>query len=105
MGPHLNDVVGRQAGTGEGFNYSRAMVEAGENGLIWTPETLSPFLESPREHVPGTKMAFGGVKDEAERANIIAYLLTFSPDYVADDAAVDGSAAGSAPPAAAPPSQ
>jgi cytochrome c2 len=82
MGPHLNGVVGQQAGTQEGFNYSRAMIAAGEEGLVWTPETLAPFIRKPREFVPGTKMVFAGVPEDEAIADIIAYLLTFSPDYV-----------------------
>lgn len=88
VGPVLNDVFGRQAGALEGYNYSQAMVEAGEGGLVWTEETVSAFIEDPRAYVPGNKMAFPGLKDEADRENLVAYLLTFSPDYVpGEDAA------------------
>jgi cytochrome c len=86
VGPVLNDVFGRVAGTLEGYRYSDAMVEAGANGLTWTHETLDEFLADPRAVVPGTRMSFGGVKDEADRANLIAYLATFSPDYEPADA-------------------
>jgi cytochrome c2 len=82
VGPHLNNVVGRTAGTLEGYSYSQAMKDAGAGGMVWTPETLDPFIENPRGHVPGTKMSFPGLKDATERANVIAYLGTFSPDYV-----------------------
>jgi len=82
VGPQLNGVVGRQAGTVEGFRYSPAMVKAGEEGLIWTPESLAGYLHAPKEFVPGNKMAFVGLKEQADLDNVIAYLITFSPDYV-----------------------
>jgi cytochrome c len=72
MGPQLNGVVGRRAGTQEGFGYSRAMIAAGASGLIWTPETLTPFLHKPRDFVPGTKMSFSGVPDAETIAEIVA---------------------------------
>lgn len=76
VGPVLNGVVGRQAGTLEGFKYSGAMLEAGVAGLIWDEATLSAFLAGPKAVVPGTKMSFAGIKDDTERANIVAYLST-----------------------------
>jgi cytochrome c len=79
MGPVLTGVVGRTAGTYEGFKYSDAMVKAGADGLVWTPETLDKFLASPRDFVKGTKMTGISVKDADRRADIIAYLATF-PD-------------------------
>lgn len=82
VGPVLNGVVGRTAGTLEGFNYSQAMKDAGAGGLVWTPETLTEFLAKPRDYVKGTKMAFGGLPKPEDIANVIAYLQTFSPDYV-----------------------
>ena len=74
VGPHLNGVVGRTAGTAEDYSYSEAMVEAGANGLTWTEEELSAFLENPREHVPGTKMTFAGIRDEQQRLAVIEYV-------------------------------
>ena len=82
VGPVLNNVFGRTAGSLEDYKYSTAMVEAGKGGLVWTPETMAEFVKSPREFVKGTKMTFAGLKEEADVQNLIAYLLTFSPDYV-----------------------
>jgi cytochrome c len=82
VGPVLNGVFGRTAGTLEGFNFSAAMKKAGEEGLVWTPETMTEFLAKPRDFVKGTKMAFGGLPKPEDIANVIAYLQTFSPDYV-----------------------
>jgi cytochrome c len=87
MGPVLNDIVGKQAGTVDGFNYSAAMKQAGEAGLVWTPETLDPFLRKPRDFMPGNKMSFGGMTDDEDLADVIAYLVSLSPDYVPVDAA------------------
>jgi cytochrome c2 len=87
FGPHLNGIYGRIAGTADGYRYSPAMIAAGEQGLTWAPETLMEFIESPQTHVPGTKMSFGGIADEAARAALAAYVGTFSPDYVPEAAA------------------
>lgn len=82
IGPELNAVLGRAAASVEGFNYSKALVDAGAGGLIWTPETLTPWLQKPKDFVPGTKMTFAGVANPADVENLIAYLASFSPDYV-----------------------
>lgn len=75
-GPSLVGVVGRQAGTLEGFNYSDAMRSA---GFIWTVEQLSAYLVSPRTVVPGNRMPFNGIKREGEVGDLIAYLQSISP--------------------------
>ena len=78
VGPILNGVVGRAARTGD-FKYSNSMVAKGaDDGLIWTPEALDAFLLKPRDFVPGTKMSFAGLRKEEDRANVIAYLATFT---------------------------
>lgn len=70
-GPNLYGVIGDKAAVGD-FKYSDALKAA---NIVWTPETLHPWLESPRQMVPGNKMAFAGVKDEAKRNDLIAYLM------------------------------
>lgn len=82
IGPELNAVIGRVAGSVEDFKYSQALIDAGAAGLTWTPETLVPWLTKPKDRVPGTKMSFVGLKEQADIDNVIAYLATFSPDYV-----------------------
>ena len=72
-GPHLDGVVGRDVASVEDFSYSDAM--AAHEGA-WTPEELNAFITNPKEHVPGTKMAFAGIKSAEERANLVAYLQT-----------------------------
>ena len=74
MGPRLNGIIGRKAGTIEGFNYSDANKQAGDKGLIWTQETLSEFLKNPRSYMPGNKMVFAGVRDDDDRRDLVAYL-------------------------------
>lgn len=82
VGPVLNGVFGRTAGTFEGFKYSDSMIKAGEEGLVWTPEVMAEYLVKPRDYVKGTKMTFAGLPKPEDIANVIAYLETFSPDYV-----------------------
>ena len=78
VGPLLNDVVGRTAGTVAQFPYSEANRAAGANGLTWSEGSLAKYLEDPRAFMPGTKMAFAGLKDPQDRDDLIAYLKTFS---------------------------
>lgn len=78
VGPQLNDIIGRHAGTIEGFNYSAAMKTAGEEGLVWNEENLMKYLKNPREFLPKNKMAFAGLKDDDDRKDVIAYLKKFS---------------------------
>ena len=82
VGPHLNELNGRVAGSVEGFRYSKPMAKAGADGLIWTDETLDAFLEDPKSYIPKTKMSYRGMKDAEDRADLIAYLDSFSPDML-----------------------
>jgi cytochrome c len=71
VGPNLHGVVGRKAGSVEGFNYSTAMKNA---NITWTPEELDKYLTDPKAAIPGNKMAFPGLKKDDERAAVIGYL-------------------------------
>ncbi|MFA5901466.1 MAG: cytochrome c family protein [Hyphomicrobium sp.] len=73
-GPALTGIVGRRAGSGKGFNYSDAMQEAGAGGLVWTEANLAKFLESPDTFVPNNVMASPGIKNAADRSDLIAFL-------------------------------
>lgn len=78
MGPQLNELLGRTAGSLPGFNYSPALVAAGEEGLVWDKATLQEFLADPRGYISGNRMAFAGLRGDEELADVIAYLATFS---------------------------
>jgi cytochrome c len=73
LGPTLFGVVGRHSGSVQGFNYSQGNRNA---NVEWTPEVLFEYLKNPRALVPNTTMAFPGIRDDQERANVIAYLQT-----------------------------
>ena len=76
VGPSLMTVVGRTAGSLESFQdkYSDAMKAAGAGGLVWDDANIAAYLKDPKAKVPGNKMAFPGLKDDADIANVIAYL-------------------------------
>ncbi|WP_372892515.1 c-type cytochrome [Rhodosalinus sp.] len=74
VGPHLNELIGREIAAVDGFRYSGALPEEGE----WTWENLDPWLEAPQDWASGTSMAYGGVKDDEDRANVIAYIYSFT---------------------------
>ena len=70
-GPHLYAILGREKASVEGFGYSSALAEmAGD----WTLENLNEFIENPRNYVPGTTMAYAGLKKIEDRAHLISYL-------------------------------
>ncbi len=73
LGPSLFDIVGRKAGQVKGFHYSAANQKA---DLIWDEPTLDKYLQSPSALIPGTTMTVPGLKDDAKRADLIAYMAT-----------------------------
>ena len=77
VGPVLNGVVGRKAGTYEGYSYSAANKGS---GLTWDEATLDVYLKNPQAKVPGTKMIFPGLPNEKDRQNIIAFLGQYGSD-------------------------
>lgn len=76
-GPNLYGVFGRQAGSQPGFNYSKAVKEA---GFAWDAERLDHWLENPRTFMPGNKMSFPGLPDETDRRDLIAWLQVNTTD-------------------------
>ena len=72
-GPSLAGIVGRKAGSVEGFHYSAANKAS---GLTWTAAELDTYLTNPKGVIPGTTMTYPGLKDATQRANLIAYLST-----------------------------
>jgi cytochrome c len=71
LGPHFIGLFGRKAGSVEGFKYSEAMASS---DIVWDAQTLDAYLADPKGYVPKNKMAFVGLKDEQDRADIVAYL-------------------------------
>lgn len=78
VGPHLNGLFGRVAGSVEAFRYSEGLLRAGADGLIWTADSLDAYLENPKNLVSRTRMNFSGMPSAEERAHVIAYLRGFS---------------------------
>ena len=79
VGPILNGVFGRKAGTADGYTrYSEGLTRAGNDGLVWDLEHLDAYLANPKSLVSRTTMNFAGLKDAQDRADLIAYLRVFS---------------------------
>lgn len=76
VGPSLVGVVGRAVGSVEGFKYSASMKEYAATAGAWDEAKLNAYLENPKAVVPKGSMAFAGIKDATERADLIAYLAT-----------------------------
>lgn len=76
MGPNLQGVFGRPAGSVEGYRYSAAMKGLGQD---WTVETLTRFLKRPRAMVPGTAMPFAGIQSDEQVSDIVAFLRNLPP--------------------------
>jgi len=80
VGPPLNGLFQRAAGSIQGFKYSASMLRAGADGLVWDHETLETYLENPKSLISKTRMNFRGLKDAHDRADVMAYLRQFSDD-------------------------
>jgi cytochrome c len=80
VGPNLNGVIGRTAGTQADFvsKYSKAMLAAGEAGEVWTEAEIDIYITDPKKKIPGNKMSFPGIKNAQDRADVIAYIKQFS---------------------------
>jgi len=77
IGPVLNGLEGRKSGTIEGYNYSEANKKA---EIVWSEAAFQDYIVNPMAKVPGTKMAFAGIKNEKEIADLWAYLSQFKAD-------------------------
>ncbi len=77
VGPQLNGLVGRKSGSSEGFPYSEANKSS---GVTWDKETFLKYIKDPKGFMPGNKMAFAGVKDEQDAADLFAYIAQFNAD-------------------------
>jgi cytochrome c len=77
VGPLLNGLDGRKSGTVEGFSYSDANKNS---GITWSKEQFLDYIKDPKAKIPGTKMAFAGIKNETEANNLWAYISQFQTD-------------------------
>ncbi len=77
VGPMLNGLDGRKAGTVPGYNYSQVNKNS---GLVWSEAVFREYIKDPRAKIPGTKMIFPGIKNDTEITNLWAYLKQFGPD-------------------------
>ena len=77
VGPELNGLDGRKAGTAPGYNYSDANKNS---GITWNEANFKEYIHDPKAKVPGTKMIFPGIKNENEANNLWAYVSSFGKD-------------------------
>ncbi len=73
LGPPLDGVIGRRAGTVAGYRYSNALRQS---GIVWNATTLDAWLANPKKFVPGSRMPFSGIRNDRARAALIAFLET-----------------------------
>ena len=71
IGPYLEGIFGRPAGSVEGFKYSDAMMSS---GIVWEDDTIAAYLKDPKAYVPGNKMAFPGLRKDDDIEDLLAYL-------------------------------
>jgi cytochrome c len=77
LGPPLNGIDGRKAGTFEGYNYSEANKSS---GIVWSDETFPPYIRAPMQAMPGTRMAFVGLKNDKDIAGLWTFLKQLGCD-------------------------
>jgi cytochrome c len=77
LGPPLNGVDGRHSGSFEGFNYSPANKNS---GITWDDASFTKYIRAPMQEMPGTRMAFVGIKNDKDIGDLWAYLKSFGPD-------------------------
>ncbi|MFH1345046.1 MAG: cytochrome c family protein [Pseudomonadota bacterium] len=77
VGPQLNGIIGRKAGTVAGYNYTAANKES---GITWDEATFREYIKNPKAKIPGTKMIYAGLKDEKKTDDLLAFLKQFDAD-------------------------
>lgn len=79
VGPHLNNIFGRKAGALADYpRYSKGLVRAGADGMVWNYDTLDAYIDNPKSLVSDTRMSYRGMKDAQDRADLMAYLRVYS---------------------------
>ena len=74
VGPHLNNIIGREIAVLEDYRYSKAMKAYAEQEPVWSEAVLDAYLANPRKAVKGTRMSFAGLRKEKDRHNVIEYM-------------------------------
>ncbi|MGL4637211.1 MAG: c-type cytochrome [Beijerinckiaceae bacterium] len=77
VGPKLNGIFGRVAGTVEGYSYSEANKKS---GITWDEANFATYIKNPRAAMPGNKMAFAGITNDTEIVNLTAFLKQYDKD-------------------------
>ena len=77
VGPVLNGIIGRKAGSVGGYSYSDANKDS---GITWDEATFREYIKDPKAKVPGTKMVYAGLKDEQKSNDLVAFLKQFDTD-------------------------
>jgi cytochrome c len=77
VGPVLNGLIGRKAGTVEGFRYSPANKNS---GIVWNDATFREYIKDPKAKIPGTTMIFAGLSDDRDIDDLLAFLKQYGPD-------------------------
>ncbi len=75
IGPHLDAILGRKAGSIDGFKYSKAMKDAGEGGLAWDEKALDEYIAKPRDFIPGNRMSYRGMEKAEARAELVKWIV------------------------------
>jgi len=95
-GPQLNGIIGRVAGTADGFKYGKDLVAAGEKGLVWTSEEIDAYITDPKKYLRAylenpkakAKMTFK-LKKEDQRKDVVAYLASLQPENATEETTSD----------------
>lgn len=77
-GPQLNEIFGRAAASVDGVRYSDGLTRMGADGLVWDFDSLDAYIENPKAFASDTRMNFPGLKDEEDRADVLAFLRQYS---------------------------
>jgi cytochrome c len=77
VGPQLNGIIGRKAGTVPSYNYTAANKDS---GITWDEATFREYIKNPKAKIPGTKMIYAGLKDEKKTDDLLAFLKQFDAD-------------------------
>ena len=74
VGPNLHGIIGRKAGSSEGFRYSASLREKAEGGLTWNEDTLRAYIANPKAVIPAGSMSYPGLRNEQQLNDLLAYL-------------------------------